>query len=253
MCSSDLGTGLSLITNQFSITNVGTANTYGSASQVPVFTTNAQGQVTSVTNTNIAISGSAVSGNISGNAANVTGTIAIGNGGTGQTTQQTALNALSGAVTSGQYLRGNGTNVVMSTIQATDVPTLNQNTTGTAANITATTNSTLTTLSALSLSGSQVSGNISGNATNVTGTVAIGNGGTGQTSASSAFNALSPITTAGDLIIGSGTNTATRLPIGTNNYVLTSNGTTATWAAAGAGSGTSLGAVVTTAQGWNMV
>jgi hypothetical protein len=40
------------------------------------------------------------------------------------------------------------------------------------------------------------------------------------------------------LIIGNGTNSATRLGIGANNYVLTSNGTTATWAAAGSGSGT---------------
>lgn len=129
------GTGLTLTTGQFSITNTGTAGTYGSASQVPVFVTNAQGQITSVTNTSIAISGSAVSGNISGNAANVTGTVAIGNGGTGQTTQQSALNALAGAVTSGSYLRGNGTNVVMNTIQAADVPTLNQNTTGQAGSV----------------------------------------------------------------------------------------------------------------------
>jgi len=55
-------------------------------------------------------------------------------------------------------------------IVASDVPTLNQNTTGTAANITASSNSTLTTLSALSLPGSQVSGNIAGNAANITAT-----------------------------------------------------------------------------------
>jgi len=92
-------------------------------------------------------------------------------------------------------------------IVAADVPTLNQNTTGTASN--------------------------------VTGTVAIANGGTGQTTASAAFNALSPVTTTGDLIIGNGTNSATRLPIGANTYVLTSNGTTASWAApSGGGSGT---------------
>ena len=75
--------------------------------------------------------------NTTGTAANVTGTVAIANGGTGNTTAQAAINALAGAVTSGQYLRGNGTNVVMSAIQAADVPTLNQNTTGTASNITA--------------------------------------------------------------------------------------------------------------------
>jgi len=65
----------------------------------------------------------------------------------------------------------------------------------------------------------------------ISGAVAIANGGTGQTTASAGFNALSPITTTGDLIVGNGTNSATRLGIGTNGYVLTSNGTTATWSA----------------------
>jgi hypothetical protein len=61
--------------------------------------------------------------------------------------------------------------------------------------------------------------------------VPIANGGTGATTASAGFNALSPITSTGDLIIGNGVNSATRLGIGTNAYVLTSNGTTASWAA----------------------
>lgn len=65
----------------------------------------------------------------------ITGTLPLGNGGTGQTTAQAAINSLVGAVTSGSYLRGNGTNVVMSTIQAADVPTLNQNTTGSAGSV----------------------------------------------------------------------------------------------------------------------
>ena len=56
------GTGLTLTNTTFSITPVGTASTYGSASQVPVITTNASGQVSSVTNTSIAISAGAVSG-----------------------------------------------------------------------------------------------------------------------------------------------------------------------------------------------
>ena len=70
--------------------------------------------------------------------------------------------------------------------------------------------------------------------TNLTGTLAIANGGTGQTTASAAFNALSPITSTGDLIIGNGTNSSTRLAIGTNGYILTSNGAgvAPTWQAA---------------------
>jgi hypothetical protein len=62
-----------------------------------------------------------------------------------------------------------------------------------------------------------------------TGTLPITAGGTGQTTASAAFNALSPITSTGDLILGNGTNSATRLGVGASGYVLTSNGTTASW------------------------
>jgi len=95
-----------------------------------------------------------ITATLSGNATNVTGTVAIANGGTGQTTRQNAMDALAGAVTSGQYLRGNGTDVVMSAIQAADVPTLNQNTTGSSGSCTgnaatATTATTATTANAL--------------------------------------------------------------------------------------------------------
>jgi hypothetical protein len=43
------GTGLTLTGTVFSITNTGTAGTYGSGTLIPVITTNAQGQVTSIT------------------------------------------------------------------------------------------------------------------------------------------------------------------------------------------------------------
>lgn len=56
------GTGLTLSGTEFSITPVGTAGTYGSASTVPVITTNASGQISSVTPTAIAITSAAVSG-----------------------------------------------------------------------------------------------------------------------------------------------------------------------------------------------
>lgn len=61
--------------------------------------------------TNKTIAGSQISGNISGNAANVTGTVGIGSGGTGQTSQNAALNALLPAQGSanGKVLQSNGT------------------------------------------------------------------------------------------------------------------------------------------------
>lgn len=89
-------------------------------------------------------------------------------------------------------------------IVAADIPTLNQSTTGTALN--------------------------------VTGTVAIANGGTGQTGASAAFDALSPMTTKGDLL-GFTTGNA-RVPVGADTFVLTADSTQALglkWAAAVAG------------------
>jgi len=66
----------------------------------------------------------------------------------------------------------------------------------------------------------------------------IASGGTGQTTQTNAFDALSPATTKGDLIVYNGTDNV-RQAVGTNDYVLTADSTTATgvkWAAAGAGS-----------------
>ena len=70
----------------------------------------------------------------------------------------------------------------------------------------------------IAISGSQIT----------SGAVAIANGGTGQTSASAGFDALAPTTTQGDLIVR-GASSNGRLAIGTANYALTSNGTTAAW------------------------
>ena len=47
--------------------------------------------------------------------------MSIPQGGTGAENQQAALNAIAGAVTSGYYLRGNGTNVELSALEAADL------------------------------------------------------------------------------------------------------------------------------------
>jgi hypothetical protein len=94
--------------------------------------------------------------NTTGTAANVTGTVAIANGGTGQTTAAAAITALTGTQTAGQYLRSDGTNAALAAIQAADVPTLNQNTTGNAATATTATNVSGGTASVTTLSASGV-------------------------------------------------------------------------------------------------
>ena len=90
--------------------------------------------------------------NTTGTAANVTGIVAIANGGTGTATGAGQNDVLAGPVSGGAGAPA------FRALAAADIPTLNQSTTGTAAN--------------------------------VSGTIAIGNGGTGQITAAAALGAL---------------------------------------------------------------
>ncbi len=114
------GTGLTLSGTQFSITNTGvSAATYGSASTVPVFAVNAQGQLTSVTNTTIAIAHTQVSGlgtmatqnannvtitggTISGVA--ITGSSVAGYAQSGANSDITSLSGITGGITTTAYV-----------------------------------------------------------------------------------------------------------------------------------------------------
>lgn len=120
----------------------------------------------------------------------------ISKGGTSSITAQSAINALAGSQTNGQYLRGNGTNVVMSAIQGVDLPQISL-------------------------------------ASGVTDTLAVTNGGTGQTNSF----------TNGDLLIGNttgGTLNKAKLTAGSGISITNGSGSI-TIAATGSGSGDVVG------------
>jgi hypothetical protein len=244
------GTGLSLITNQFSITNIGTAGTYGSATQTPVLTTNAQGQVTGVTNTTITPAVGSITGLATGvatflatpSSANLAAAVTdeTGTGLLVFATSPSLVTPILGVPQSGDFSIGTFT-----------WPTFNQNTTGTASNVTgivAVANGGTGTVTPALVAGTNVSitgtwpnqtinsSNPGGTVTSVaatvpsflsitgspittSGTLAISysgtalpilNGGTGETTANTAFNALAPSQTAnsGKYLTTDGTNTS---------------------------------------------
>jgi hypothetical protein len=101
------GTGLTLTGTQFSITNTAvTAASYGLADSVPTLAVNAQGQITSASNTPIAIAGSQIT----------SGSVAATAGGTGQTvyavgdilyaSTTTALSSLADVATGNALISG---------------------------------------------------------------------------------------------------------------------------------------------------
>jgi hypothetical protein len=254
------GAGLTLAAYQFSLTPVGTASTYGSASSVPALTTNAYGQISSVTNTSIAISGSQItsgtigSAYLSGSYTGITGvgtltagvwngsTIGVPYGGTGATT-------LTG------YVYGNGTSAMTAstTIPNTAISGLGTMSTQNANNVSITGGSiTGTPISGSTVGGTTITAStqFSGPATGLTGTAASlsigGNAGTvtngvyttgsysnptwitsilGSIVSGAVASATSATNVAGGttgaLHYQSGVGATSFLSLGTTNYVLT--------------------------------
>jgi hypothetical protein len=199
------GTGLTLTGVQFSITDTGTAGTYGSASQVPVFTTNAQGQVTAVTNTAIGITSAAVSGLAASattdttNAANIT---------TGTLNTARLSGSYTGITGVGTLAAGTwNANVIGAVYGGTGFASY---TVGDL--LFADTTTSLAKLAGAAVGNALISGGVAsapsygkiGLATHVSGTLPVANGGTGITSAG----------TAGNVLTSNGTGWASSAPAG---------------------------------------
>lgn len=147
----------------------------------------------------------------------VTGTLPIANGGTGQTTQTAAFGALAPTTTKGDIIVSNGTDNVRLPVGANNY-------------VLAADSSTATGLAWVAVSPGGVSSVTasaplasSGGSTpdiSLTGTVPVANGGTGQTTANAALNALLPSQS------------------GQSGKFLTTDGTDTSWATAGGGSST---------------
>lgn len=194
------------------------AGSYGSASSVGTFTVNGQGQLTAAASTPIAITNTQVSGLGTMSTQNA-GSVAI----TGGTIDGTTIGGTTRAagsfttltLTNALSVANGGTGTTTST--GTGSVVLSSSPTLTTPNLGTPSAATLTNATGLPLT------------TGVTGTLPIGNGGTGQTTANAAFNALAPSQTgnAGKYLTTDGTNTSWATnPLGTVTSVDVSGGTT---------------------------
>ena len=259
------GTGLTLVGTTFNIANTSvTAATYGSASQVPVLTVNAQGQLTSVVNTSIAIASGAVSGlaasattdttnatnitsgtlpsgRISGSYTGITGvgTVTAGTWNAGALTYAYGGTGLIAAPSNGQLAIGNGTGYSLANLTAGTNVTISNTAGGIQISATPSAGGTVTSVdmtvpSFLSISGNPIT---------VSGTLALGYSGTALPVA----NGGSGATSLTGYLSGNGTSAftaSTTIP----NTAITGLGTMSTQAAnsvaitGGTINGTSIGA-----------
>ena len=257
------GTGLTLASNTFSITNTGvTAASYGSASQTLTATVNAQGQLTSLAATSIAIANTQVSGlgtmsTQSASSVSITGGAIDGTtlgATTASTVRGTTITATTQFTGAGTGLTGTATSLniggnaaTATTASATTAAvTFNNAGAGGVSGSTFNGATALTvsynTIGAPSTTGSGASGTwaigISGNAATVTNGVYTTGSYSNPTwitsiSGSIVSGAVSTATTAtniaggtaGALAYNTASGTTTFLALGTSNYVLTAGAT----------------------------
>ena len=177
----------------------------------------------------------------------VTGTLPIANGGTGQTTAAAAANALLPSQTSnsGKYLTTDGAgNLSWGAVSGYSAPTIGSTSIGSGATVTTIAGLTLTTPT---INGATLSGTLSGNHTisgvatfssapvissiTNTGTLTLPTT-TGTLALTSGVINNTLTTTTGDMIYASSANTPARLGIGSTGQVLTVSGGIPAWAAA---------------------
>jgi hypothetical protein len=207
------GTGLTLLGTQFSITNTAvTAAAYGSASKTLTATVNAQGQLTALADTNIAIAGSQITSGTIGSAyltGSYTGITGVGTLTAGTWTASTIGVAYggTGATTLTGYVKGSGTSALTA---SASVPTTDLSGTVTNAQLA---NSSIT------INGNSVS---LGGSTTVTATASnaltIGSGLSGTS-----YNGSAAVTIAIDSTVAtlSGTQTLTNKSISGSTNTLT--------------------------------
>jgi hypothetical protein len=156
------GTGLTLASNTFSITNTGvTATSYGAANKTLTATVNAQGQLTVLADTNIAIaatqitSGTIDTARISGSYTGITGVGTL-TAGTWNASTVTVPYGGTGATTLTGYVKGSGTSAftATTTIPNTDISGLGTMSTQNASSVAITGGSAaVSTLKTLGLTG----------------------------------------------------------------------------------------------------